>query len=125
MKLLIAVDMEGATGVVSWNHVDPSSAEYLRFRHLLTADVNAAITGAFEAGAKDVQVSDGHWNSGNVLIEELHSKARLNTGTSSPFSMVQNVQYGVDAVFFVCQNEFTTDIWDESLWTWGYLAARP
>jgi D-amino peptidase len=101
MKLLIAVDMEGATGVVSWNHVDPSSAEYLRFRHLLTADVNAAIEGAIEAGAKDVQVSDGHWNSGNVLIEELHSKARLNTGTSSPFSMVQNVQNGVDAVFFV------------------------
>jgi endoglucanase len=31
----------------------------------------------------------------------------------------------VDAVFFVCQNEFTTDIWDESLWAWGYLAARP
>jgi D-amino peptidase len=101
MKLLIAVDMEGATGVVSWEHVDPKGPEYLRFRHLLTADVNAAIEGAVEAGVDDIQVSDGHWNSGNVLIEELHPKARLNTGTSSPFSMVQNVQYGVDAVFLV------------------------
>ena len=30
-----------------------------------------------------------------------------------------------DTVFFIAQNEFTTDIWDESTWTWGYLAGRP
>lgn len=101
MKLLIAVDMEGATGVVSWEQVDPKAAEYQRFRHLLTADVNAAIEGALEAGATEILVSDGHWNSGNVLIEELHPKARLNTGTPSPFSMVQSAQHGVDAAFFV------------------------
>lgn len=101
MKLLIAVDMEGATGVVSWDHVDPKTAEYQRFRHLLTADVNAAIEGALEAGIEDIQVSDGHWNSGNVLIEELNPHARLNTGTPSPFSMVQCVQDGIDAAFFV------------------------
>ncbi|HWQ10744.1 MAG TPA: M55 family metallopeptidase, partial [Holophaga sp.] len=88
MKLLIAVDMEGATGVVSWDHVDPKTAEYQRFRHLLTADVNAAIEGALEAGFDEIAVSDGHWNSGNVLIEELNPVARLNTGTPSPFSMV-------------------------------------
>jgi D-amino peptidase len=101
MKLLIAVDMEGATGVVSWDHVDPKAAEYQRFRHLLTADVNAAIEGALAAGFDDIVVSDGHWNSGNVLVEELHHAAQLNTGTPSPFSMVQSVQEGVDAAFFV------------------------
>lgn len=101
MKLLIAVDMEGATGVVSWDHVDPKTAEYQRFRHLLTADVNAAIEGALEAGISDIEVSDGHWNSGNVLIEELNPHARLSTGTPSPFSMVQGVQERIDAAFFV------------------------
>ncbi len=101
MKLLIAVDMEGITGVVSWDHVDPHQAEYQRFRRLMTDDVNAAIAGAAEAGADDIQVSDGHWNSGNILIEELDSRARLNTGTPAPFSMVQGVQHGVDAVFFI------------------------
>lgn len=30
-----------------------------------------------------------------------------------------------DTYLFIIQNEFTTDIWDESTWTWGYLAARP
>lgn len=101
MKLLIAVDMEGATGVVSWEQVDPKTAEYQRFRHLLTADVNAAIEGALEGGATEIVVADGHWNSGNVLIEELHPRARLNTGTPSPFSMVQGAQEGCDAAFFV------------------------
>lgn len=101
MKLLIAVDMEGATGVASWDHVDPKGTEYQRFRRLLTGDVNAAIEGALEAGVTEIQVSDGHWNSGNVLVEELHPMARLNTGTPSPFSMVQGAQEGADAAFFV------------------------
>ncbi len=75
MRLLIAVDMEGATGVACWDHVDPRHAEYQRFRRLLTADVNAAVAGALEGGAGEVVVSDGHANSGNVLIEELRPRA--------------------------------------------------
>ncbi len=30
-----------------------------------------------------------------------------------------------DTYLFIPVNEFTTDIWFESVWTWGYLAARP
>lgn len=101
MKLLIAVDMEGITGVVTWNHVDPSHAEYQRFRRLMTQDVNAAIRGAAEAGVDEIVVSDGHWNSDNILIEEIDPRARLNSGTPSPFSMVQGVDEGVDAAFFI------------------------
>ena len=105
MRLLLSVDMEGATGVTCWDHVDPKGAEYNRFRHLLTADVNAAIEGAL-AGAggsiEKVLVSDGHWNGGNVLIEELNPMAELNAGTISPFSMVEGVQEGdCDAAIFV------------------------
>jgi D-amino peptidase len=101
MKLLIAVDMEGITGVVTWNHVDPSHAEYQRFRRLMTQDVNAAVRGALEAGADEVVVSDGHWNSDNILIEELDPRARLNSGTPAPFSMVQGIDQGVDAAMFI------------------------
>jgi D-amino peptidase len=101
MKLLIAVDMEGITGVVTWNHVDPGHAEYQRFRRLMTQDVNAAIRGAAEGGAEEIVVTDGHWNSDNVLIEELDRRARLNSGTPAPFSMVQGIDQGVDAVILV------------------------
>lgn len=101
MKLLIAVDMEGITGVVTWNHVDPGHAEYQRFRRLMTQDVNAAIRGAKEGGADEIVVTDGHWNSDNILIEELDPRAKLNSGTPSPFSMVQGIDQAVDAVFFI------------------------
>jgi len=101
MNLLIAVDMEGITGVVNWDQVTPGTAEYQRFRRLMTADVNAAVEGALAGGAEHVQVADGHWNSGNILIEELHPRARLNTGTPTPFSMVQGVQNGANAAFFI------------------------
>lgn len=101
MKLLIAVDMEGITGVVTWNHVDPSHGEYQRFRRLMTQDVNAAIQGAAARGVSDIVVTDGHWNSDNILIEDLDPRARLNSGTPSPFSMVQGIDQGVDAVIFI------------------------
>jgi len=101
MKILIATDMEGITGVTTWDHVTPGHAEYGRFRRLMTQDVNAAIRGAMEAGADDVIVADGHWAGSNILIEELDPRARLNSGSPSPFSMMQGIDETVDGVFFV------------------------
>ncbi|MCJ7432676.1 MAG: M55 family metallopeptidase [Anaerolineales bacterium] len=101
MKILIAVDMEGITGVTLWDHVTPGHAEYARFRKLMTQDVNAAIAGAFEAGAKEVAVADGLWNGSNILVEELDPRARLNSGSPSPFAMMQGIGKDVDGVFFV------------------------
>lgn len=101
MKILIATDMEGITGVTKWDHVTRSHAEYARFRKLMTQDVNAAIRGALEAGAEEIIVADGHGGGSNILIEELDARARLNSGSPSPFSMMQGIDETVDGVFFV------------------------
>ena len=101
MKILIATDMEGITGVTTWDQVTPGHTEYSRFRRLMTQDVNAAIRGAVEAGADEVIVADGHWNGSNILIEELDPRARLNSGSPSPFSMMQGIDETVDGVIFV------------------------
>lgn len=101
MKILIAVDMEGITGVTTWDQVTPGHAEYGRFRKLMTQDVNAAARGAYEAGAEEVIVADGHWNGSNILIEELDPRAKLNSGSPSPLSMMQGIDESVDAVFFI------------------------
>jgi D-amino peptidase len=101
MKILIAADMEGISGVVNWDQVTPGHREYERFRHLMTQDVNAAIQGAFSAGASEVLVTDGHSSGYNILIEELDPRARLNAGNQSQLGMVQGVQEGVDGVFFI------------------------
>ena len=89
MKILIAADMEGITGVVHADQTDSPHPEYQRFRRLMTADVNAAIRGAFDGAADEVIVSDGHGGARNILIEELDGRARLNSGSPSPFSMMQ------------------------------------
>ena len=101
MRILIAADMEGISGVVHWDHVDSQHKEYARFRKLMTGDVNAAIEGAFEGGAEEVIVADGHGSGRNILVEELDPRARLNSGSPSPFAMVQGVDTGIDAAMFV------------------------
>ncbi len=101
MKILIAADMEGITGVTTWDQVDTKHPEYARFRKLMTWDVNAAIRGAFDAGATEVIVADGHSLGSNILVEELDRRARLNSGSPSPFSMMQGIDESVNAVFFI------------------------
>ena len=101
MKILIAVDMEGITGVTAWEQVTPGQAEYARFRKLMTQDVNAAVRGAYDGGADEVIVADGHWYGTNILIEELDPRARLNSGSPSPFSMMQGIDESVDGVLFI------------------------
>ncbi len=101
MKLLIAADMEGISGITGWNQVFPEHPEYARGRRLMTADVNAAIDGALQAGVTDIVVTDGHWDGSNILWEEVKSPASLINGSPSPLSMVQGVQEGADAVVFL------------------------
>ena len=101
MKILIAADMEGITGVVNWDQVDPGHSEYARFRKIMTAEVNAAVRGAFDGGAAEVVIADGHSRGCNILIEELDDRARLNSGTFAPFSMVEGIENGVDGVIYV------------------------
>ncbi len=132
MKILIAADMEGITGVVHWDHVDPAHAEYARFRRLMTGDVNAAIRGAFDGGATEVVVSDGHAFGRNILVEELDPRAVLNSGGPSPLSMVQGCNAGVDAAMFVgyhaqvgLQNAILDHTWSSSRVAHAWLEGRP
>jgi D-amino peptidase len=102
MKILIACDMEGITGVTNWNQVDPAHPEYVRFRKIMTGDVNAAIKGAFDGGADEIVVTDGHNNGDNILIEELDPRVRLNAGLgTSQYSMMQGIDESFDGVIFV------------------------
>jgi D-amino peptidase len=101
VKLLIAVDMEGISGVVSWDQVTPDSTEWQRFRRIMTNEVNAAIQGAMLEGVDEVIVTDGHWRGDNIVIENLDQRARLNCGGPSQFAMVQAVDQGVDFAFFI------------------------
>ncbi len=84
MKVYISADMEGVTGVTGPDDVIPGRPEYERFRKLLTADVNAAIEGAAEAGATEFLVNEAHDGMKNIFIEELDGQAETLSETASP-----------------------------------------
>ena len=101
MKILISADMEGISGVTRWEETDPAQNEYGRFRKILTGEVNAAIAGAAEAGADEFVVADGHGDGTNILVEDLDTLARLNSGGASPLSMMQGVDPETAGVLFI------------------------
>jgi len=101
MKIFISADMEGISGIVHSEQTDATHSEYARGRKLMTAEVNAAIQGAFDAGATEVLVNDAHGGMRNILIEELHPDAALLSGATKPFSMMAGIDRTFDAVFFL------------------------
>lgn len=101
MKVLIAADMEGISGVTRWEETDSNHSEYARFRKIMTDEINAAIAGAADAGANEFVVADGHGDGTNILIDELDQRARLNYGGNSPLSMVQGVDKATAGVLFI------------------------
>lgn len=99
MKIYISVDMEGGSGVASAQHMKDNG--YTRMRKVLTQDVNAAIEGAFEAGATDVVVNDAHGNMTNILIEELDERAELISGSNKHLCQMEGIDESFAAAFFI------------------------
>lgn len=100
MRIYISADMEGVAGIVHWEQVDASSAEYGWARRLMVAEVNALVAGAFAGGATEVVVNDSHWHMRNLLPLELDDRVRLITGTWKPLSMLEGLQDGPFAAAF-------------------------
>ena len=103
-KIFIVTDMEGVGGV---NNSDeqllPGQRRYEETRRLLTGEVNAAVTGALEAGASEVVIWDGHDSSRSLSIDEVHPRARLIQGRNTPadYYLAEKLY---DGVMFVGQH---------------------
>jgi len=100
MRVLISADAEGVTGVTATDELLYGKPYYEFMRDMLTADVNAAIEGAFAGGATEVVVNDSHWTMTNVKIESLDSRADLIKGFHKHLCMVEGVQ-DADVAFFL------------------------
>ena len=82
MKVFISTDLEGVSGIVSWQQTGPEGGDYYTAaRRLLTADVNAAIEGTLAAGAEEILVDDCHGALLNIVYEELHPAADIVRGS--------------------------------------------
>jgi D-amino peptidase len=101
--------MEGISGVASrretatgWPPGLAKGDDYERARVWMTADANAAIAGACDAGATEIVVADAHDGMLNLLWDQLDPRAELIRGYENrDGGMVEGVAAQCDAVFFV------------------------
>jgi len=86
MKVFVSVDMEGVSGLVRWDDVVTRGIDYERNRLVMTRDANAAIEGAFAAGAREVVVEENHGVQDlcNLRLDEIDSRCRVVRGAGRP-----------------------------------------
>jgi D-amino peptidase len=101
MRVFVSADMEGVSGIATAEDVVKGCEEYARGQELLHRDVNAAVAGAFDAGAEEVLVNDAHSTMRNLDPERLDGRAALVRGATKPRSMVEGVGRDHDLAFFV------------------------
>lgn len=103
MKVYISVDMEGISGLVRWPDVT-DGIDYDRGRVFLTEDTNAAIEGAFAAGADEVIVEENHGVQDlcNVRMDLIDPRCRVIRGAGRPgATTMAGLDPSVDVVLLV------------------------
>lgn len=60
MKVFISSDIEGTTGITTWDETEKNAPSYGYFAAQMTKEVNAVCTGALEAGADAILIKDAH-----------------------------------------------------------------
>jgi len=103
VKVYISVDIEGVAGVVDalQGNILEGGAEFEMARRLMTAETNAAIDGALQAGATGIVVNDSHATMRNLVPDLLNPKATLIQGRVKHAFMVEGLDDSFDAVFLV------------------------
>ena len=111
MRILICADIEGASGVTSRREIGyprkpladaESNPDYLTARRWLTADINAAVEGAMEAGASSFVVHDSHGlDYRNVDLSELHPAVEVVRGMPIMFYEHADLDNSFDAAFLI------------------------
>ncbi|MFX0013215.1 MAG: M55 family metallopeptidase [Promethearchaeota archaeon] len=125
LKIYISADIEGISGVVSWEEVESGKPDYEYFRKIMSQEVNAAVEAAFDNGATDVIVRDAHSSARNILPTHINRKAQLlRDWSSGPLDMMEGIKEDFDATFFIgyhakagtpdatLKHTFTTNIYD-------------
>jgi D-amino peptidase len=104
MKVFLSVDMEGISGLVRWPDVASDGIDFERNRLLMTYDANAAIEGAFEAGADAVVVEENHGVQDLCVLrlDEIDARCRVVRGAGRPGATTMSaLDAGCDLIFLV------------------------
>jgi D-amino peptidase len=97
-RVFISVDMEGVAGITSWQDLEQNREGG---RALMLGEANAAVAGAFDAGAREVLVADAHDGGRSLAPQGLDPRARLVRGSPRRWFMVSGLAKGFDVALFV------------------------
>lgn len=106
MRVIVIGDMEGVSGIICrWDQVVAGKPMYAEARHLYTEEINAAVRGAFNGGAKEVCVMDCHGAGGDQSFNSLiadHLDERCSFVVQKSWTQyTQFLSDGCDAALFI------------------------
>jgi D-amino peptidase len=101
MRVHVSIDMEGVAGIVERRQCWRGGDDYALGRDLMAGEANAAVEGAFDAGATEVVVNDAHGDMCNLRPQDLDPRALLQSGQKMPDAMVHRAGTDADVVLFV------------------------
>lgn len=96
MKVFIAADMEGLAGLAQWDQTETELQ-----KQLMTEEVNAAVRGAFAAGAGEVVAGQSHGTMRFLLPQSLDPRASMVAGQPKKMNHMGGVDRSFDLAIFV------------------------
>jgi len=84
-RFMIRSDIEGITGVVSYEQAEPEKPEYDFGRRMFMSDLMALVEGLNEGGADEIVIYDEHYYGRNIDIAQLPSNVTAICG-KPPYS---------------------------------------
>ena len=80
MQIYVRVDMEGVTGVVSYEQTNPAGREFSFGTRMLMSDLNALISGVFSHGNHRVVIYDMHFYGRNIDLAAIDPRVEVICG---------------------------------------------
>ena len=104
MKIFIVTDLEGVAGISvdqQLNGID--NPYYRKAREFLADEINAAVTGAKEAGATEFLIADGHGSGYDMMLDfdRIDADVTFVTGKGNPMDAVDD---SFSAAFIIGQH---------------------
>jgi D-amino peptidase len=123
MKIIMQTDLEGAWGVKTMASVFRGDVDFDEAYACLAGDINAAVSGAFDGGADEVVVLDGHGAQGlNFDLIDKRARCLPQTALSESFDAMFCV--GMHAMAGT-QNAFLDHTQSSTSWFEYRINGRP
>ena len=101
LRIYIAVDIEGTSGVGTSQMIGGTGKDYGSARRFATEEVNAVVGAILQHGPAEFLVNDAHGDMQNLLHADLHPAIVYQQGSQKPFGMMQGLDSTFDAAIFL------------------------